>query len=491
MKKTTVLLCLLLLAACAAPAAKVAVDVPLPTVAAPITEATATGTLTPTPVPPQPAAILMLAWDNTLKSATIRAIDPATGQDVPGHAAVPFAAGRDQLSAVPNALSADGRRAAVFELDGSVCRGYAGGSACYWRSDAVHIIDVGQWTTRLVPLPSGGWVGPLAFSPNGVMLLAGVQTGAADQLMLIDAAGGKVAAQATLAFEANVIGFTDEGRTVIVYGQPPGEEPGMSRPGAPRVALFDAQSLDLLWETTLEDVTSGFWCSARCDEEHGVRETAMWAPGIALAPGGNALYILHADDDRLTVVDLSRRAVRSLALSAPQAWLDRLLAATAGVAHAKGPMNGTTRSVAISRDGTRLYATGYSTRSDIDLSGNWTLNEAILPLRVINPATGMVSAEREVDAQTVRLTADGARLLLDGWTERGPITHVLDAQTLEPITDIAGPVVVVTLDSAGQLRVVGQPFYDQPPVMSILDPVTYEPLVEWRTEGPASWVARK
>ena len=494
MKKIALFICLLLLAACAAPAVELAVDSSLPTVVASAPPATGTSapppapTLTATPAPV--ASVLMVGWDKTLKSGVIRAIDPATGQDVAGRAPIPFVAGRDQLYDVPDALSADGQRAAIFELDGSICRGYAGGSACYWRSDAVHVIDVRSWTARLVPLPAGGWVGPLAFSPDGATLAVGVQTGDGDQLLLIDVTRGEVAAQTGLAFEPAEVGFGDGGRTLVVYGQPPGEEPGVTRPGAPQVALLDATSLTVKWEATLDEVTSGFWCSAKCDEEHGVQETAMWTPGVALSPDGDTLYILHADDDRLTVVDLARQSVRNLSLSAPKSWLERLLAATAGVAHAKGPMNGTTRSVALSPDGTRLYATGYSVRSDVDLSGNWTLNEDQLPLQVINPSTGMVLAQREVDAQTVRLTPDGGRLLLGGWTERGPVTRVLDAKTLAPIADVTGPDVVFTLDSAGQARIVGQPFYDQPAVMSVLDPTSLKSAAEWRVDGPASWLER-
>ena len=488
MKRATVLLALMLLAACGAPAAEPPGDVaqsapsPSPTPAAtavPPTEAPAT-------VAAPPAALLVAAWDETLGDV-IRAVDPVTGEDAPDRAPVPFGRRRDVVYAPPYGLSADGRLVAVFETEGQTCWEYAGGTAGGPRAERVHLLDGAAWRARVVAMQVAGWPGQMAFSAEGNKLAVALQTDEATTLVVIDVAPATVAGQAQLPFAPRLLGFTDAGH-IVAYGQPEGDEPGVTQPEPPQVILLDGVSLAPLWETTLDNVVSGYWCSAECQADHGRRESTAWTPGVVLAPGGHMLLVVHADEDRLTTVDLDGQSVRSLHFGAPQTWLERLLVATAGVAHAKGAMNGATRSAALSPDGTRLYVAGYTHRSDQDLQGNWTMTEEVMPLQVVDSPSGRVVAQSEYEAQVLHLAHDGARLLLHSWAGPWPATRVVDALTLETLAQFVGPTVRTTVDREGRLWLVGQKFDGERVEMSVIDPSNYRTVAKWTASGPATWL---
>jgi len=495
MKKAILVSWLALLAArCAAPVSKPAAQVA--TIWPPAAVATLAPTLGPTltlsPTPtlaPQPP-LLLISWDRT-QGNVVRAVDPATGQDAPGRAPIPLGGDRGATLAAPHALSANGRYLAAFDATGETCYDYAGGSACGPRSETLLLLDTARWQHRAIPLAAFGWVGYPRFDAGGERLAFGMQTAAGQTLMLLDASTGEMIAQATLDLKPSHLGFGPDG-ALVVYGQPEGEKPGLSRPGAPRVQLRDGETLAVLWEATLDDVTSGHWCSEQCDAAHGQMMTEMWWPGVALSADGETLFIVHADEDRLTSVDLAARRVASVTISGPQTRLGRLLGwlldVTAGTAHAKGPVSGTTRTVALSADGARLYMIGYRLETEMDAAGNYSVTESRLSVQAIDTTTGMIVATSDVTGHTLRLSADGGRVFVAEWGARWPVTYVLDAQSLAAITDMDGPTIRVAHDVTGQPRLVGDQTINGRTMMSLLDPQTYAPLAEWPSERYSSWV---
>lgn len=481
---------LLWLIGCAAPTAE------MPT-AAPTWTATPTPAvptpmnipLTPT-LPPQPPMIIM-GWDNELGSV-IRAVDPATGQDAPGYAPIFLGADRDALYTASYTVAPDGRRLAGFDVQGDTCTDFAGGSACGPRSETLVLLDTTTWQHRVIPLGAFGWVNTPLFDAAGERLAFSVQTAEGQILMLLDVATGETVAQATLNLKPSYLGFGPDG-SLVVYGQPETEQPGTTRPGAPRVQLRDGATLAVLWQTTLDGVTSGHWCSDQCDAGHGTMMTEMWSPGVALSADGRTLVILHADEDRLTTIDLVARTTAGRAIGNHQTGLGRLLGwlldATAGVAHAKGPMNGTTRQVALSPDGARLYATGYRLETAMDADGNTSMTETRLPVQLIDVATGAILAESEFTGHTLGLSADGRRVFVAEWGDRWPMTRVLDAATLALLDELDGPTVRLAPDTTGQLRLVGEQYVTGGTMLSLLDAESMDTLAEWRVDELTQWAA--
>ena len=480
---------LLLLAACAAPAAEM--PAARPPASAPSQAAPIPSTIPPTPTLPPQSPMVIVGWDDELGSV-IRAVDPATGQDVPGRAPVALGADRDAAYAAPLAVAPDGRRLAAFDARGDTCYDFAGGSACGPRSEVLVLLDTTTWQHRTIPLGAFGWVGTPLFDGGGRRLAFSLQTAEGHSLMLLDAATGETVAQTTLNLKPSYVGFGPEG-TVVVYGQPETEQPGKTRPGAPRVQLRDGATLAVLWQTTLDGLTSGHWCSDQCDAGHGTLVTEMWWPGVALSADGRTLVILHADEERLTTVDLVARTTASRAVGGRQTRLGRLLTwlldATAGVAQAKGPMNGLTRQVLLSPDGARLFTIGTRLETEIGENGNYSVTETRLPLQLIDVATGAVVAESKVTGHTLRLSADGRRVFVAEWGARWPVTRVLDAATLAPLAELDGPTVRLAPDATGQLRLVGEQYVNGGTTLSLLDPESLATLAEWRADGQTQWAA--
>lgn len=501
---------ILLLAGCAAPGQEMAVGSEPPAVEVTATEAiqaieptttaepaTAlptptdppTATLAPTPTLPPQTPLVFIGWGGEVGNV-IRAVDAATGQDAPGRAPISVGGDRESTYAIVTALSADGRYLVAFDSHGNTCYDYAGGSACGPRSETLFLVDTATWQSRTIPLDDFGWVGYPVFDAGTGRLAFTLQTAGGQSLLIFNAATGALVAQTALDFKPAALGFGPDG-SILVYGQPEGEQPGVSRPGAPRVQLRDGGTLAVLWETELPDVVSGHWCSEKCDAGHGQQMTEMWWPGVALSADGGALYIVHADEDRLTTVNLAARTVATTAIGGPQTRLGRLLAwlldATAGVAHAKGPMNGMTRSVALSADGARLYVIGYRLQTETDASGNFTIEETLLPLQVIDTASGAILARSEVTGHTLSLSAGDEHVIVREWPGRWPVNHVLDARTLAAVAEIEGPTLEFVTDTQGQPRLVGHQYINGGDVLSLYDAQTWQPVAEWPAEGQAMW----
>ena len=168
-------------------------------------------------------------------------------------------------------------------------------------------------------------------------------------------------------------------------------------------------------------------------------------------------------------------------------WLERLLAATADVAHAKGPTDSLARYVALSPDGARLYLGGYDFDMSADGAGGWTVSETFPPLQVIDPTTGKVLQERDARAYWLQLTPDGARLLLRDLSANVIVTDVFDAATLATVGHIEGQDVLLARDLAGGVAFVGQSVRQSQSRFTLFDPLSLAAVAQWSADGPA-WV---
>jgi len=449
----------------------------------------------PAPPPEQPGAalgfesgLLLSAWNTQERRHEIRRVDPASGQDAPGNA--PIVLGDYRLYDTPYAFSPDGRQLAVAAGHGEVCEPYAGGTRCMTSADVLHLIDLVGWREVTATLSGKGWPGPLAFSPDGSRLALVYNERGSSRLWLFDTDSGKTLAQGVLTFAPTLLAYTQDGTELVMYGTPPGAKPGMAEPGPPRALLIDAATLEIEWEQTLEGVISGDWCLDNCEATHGAQVFTFWTPAVVLSPDGRQLYIVHADADRLTTVNFEARNVRTVEIDAAQTWLERLLALTADTAQAKGPMEGASKAAVLAPDGKRLYVVGRSVHSPRDANGNWELREDFLGLQVIDLGSGRQVTHQEGRADRIKISPDGATLMLAGWGETGPWTDVLDAATLRRVRRLTG----WEAAAAGQLNgrpvlLVSQPG-EKAAQLALLDGESFEVIRAWSVQGYGVWVAR-
>jgi len=263
----------------------------------------------------------------------------------------------------------------------------------------------------------------------------------------------------------------------------------------PRVALFNAADSTIVWETRLPDILDGL--IPREGSAASEYEGVSWGPAVVFAPDGSALYIVHADEEKLTTVDFVKRTTRAVEIRSPQSWLDRLMALTAGVAHAK-TWDWTRKQAVISPDGQWLYVVGETSASWQNANGESQVTQTPLGLQVIEASTGTEIVRRDSEATQISIAPDGTRLYLQGWVKQWtkrelyqePWTEVRDAGSLEVIAHLAGRHVVPARRLAGQPILLSSYMRgDEQTDLTALDAESLDEIYAWSVKGVASWLA--
>jgi len=174
--------------------------------------------------------------------------------------------------------------------------------------------------------------------------------------------------------------------------------PAATAPGPRPVSLiaYDLHTGAERGRLALPEVTTGNWPTGRMVQGEAVR--AVLSPGIALSPDGRQIAIVHADADRVTLIDTQHLTVaRTISLTGGSGLLHILGLISQPVA-AKGPPGvGTSRDAIYAPDGRSLYLSGVQTLLDghdaqtfhslgltqLDLTRNTVAADA-LPGRTIN-----------------------------------------------------------------------------------------------------------
>lgn len=440
-------------------------------------------TAQPSLAPALASSVLLQRRDDDAKHYALHAVDPATGETVAGFPPIDLG----ENSSAEYARSADGTRLAVVESRGRVAESYAGGTSYRPSADVLHIVDLHTQRVVTTTLSGDAWVSTLVFSPDASHVALAQNAPEASTLVTIDTETGTRLAERTIEFRATLMTYADNGQTLVVYGQGRGLPPGIGEPPAPQVLLLDAGTLEPLWDQSLSNVRSGYWCQEECTKDHSRQVFVDWQPAVIPAHDGRRLYIVHSDEARLTTVEFDTGTVRSVLLREQQSWLDRLLGV--GVADAKSIPAGATKQAVLSRDGRRLYVVAQTRVPTGDGDSNSESIETDLAVRGIDVATGRLLADRDIDGGSssyiwvhyIRLMPDGAHLLLSGWNDSGYWTDILDTQRLERVTRLSDWLVVVTRQLDGQSRLIAYRWNKNQQVeFAELDPQSFEIVRSWQ-----------
>ncbi len=143
-----------------------------------------------------------------------------------------------------------------------------------------------------------------------------------------------------------------DGRTLYLFGN------SLARPTTARIVAFDSQTGEVRAAVDLPDVLWGERPEAGSPERH-----TDYQPGLVVSPDGRRGYVVHADSDRVTVVDLlAMRIERSAEIRAQTSLFDRLFSPLTRKAHADGGSPFSEKWASISPDGRDLYIGGGSAR---------------------------------------------------------------------------------------------------------------------------------
>jgi hypothetical protein len=449
------------------------------------------------------ASVLSVQWNSKLGHYEVRPTDPATGETIPGYE--PIVVGKNRDLAHRPILSADSTRLFVVEAHGRMAEPYADGTAYSPTANVLHLVDVQAWrhvTATLTSTLGTGSVGQVAFSPDGGRLALAHHIYRPElnktlhTIALVDTGTGKVLLKREVEFNPWLVEFSQDGSQVVVYGQPDSSHPGTMKPDPVRLLLMDAATLEVVWDQPLANILSGNWCEAQCNGMHDERVQADWRPAVLFSHDRSRLYIVHADEEKLTIADLEARKVSTMEVREARSLLEELLSLSASSAEAKGGRNGVQRDAVLSSDGTKLYVVGRK----MDAKRGWEADEP-LALRVVNVENGQIVASSGLSAFDVSISPDDTYLYLYSssvdTSTRSPTTKawrdVVDVKTLRSVKRIEDEGFVVPAR-----RLNGQPIvlshrwvyqvsgnYTQ---LAVLDPQTLEVVSSWAGTEYTSWV---
>lgn len=436
--------------------------------------------------PPTAGGVVLSAYDSSQKGYTLRPVNPATGEAVLGHMPLLVSLGKEYAPQL--AYSPDGSKLAAIESRGESCEAFAGGSSCYPRAIALHLVDLPAWQVISTTLPADGWVGSVAFSPAADRLAISNNRAKGSSLLVIDTSSGEMLSELGLEFRPEQIAFYQDNSRLLLYGTPPAENPGITPPGPLHLEAISVPSGNILWEGDLSEVTSGSWCIEGCEKDHGQQLYAAWFPAIVLSPDGTLLYILHADQDKLTRVSLADGSREDVEVREAQSWIERLLASTAGMALAKGGTEGTTRQAVISPDGKRLYMLSTTTDAELNQDGFWENTHVNTELQVIDPQSGQILARMPASGYRIRLSPDGRYLFIDNWTDPGVDTEIWSADDLKRVASLKGWELVYSPDIDGNMVLLGSRGNNTTTKLARIDPDSFQVQGSWKYNGQANWV---
>jgi DNA-binding CsgD family transcriptional regulator/DNA-binding beta-propeller fold protein YncE len=369
--------------------------------------ATGTAAVRVTGVP----TMLLIDWPTSVGvPGKLRPIDPATGADLPGFVAVPQAG---------NAwLSPQGDFVAAF-----IYPTQSSGAA-------VHLIDVSSWIdTAVSPTPTD--ISAAVWAPDDARFyyFTGVP-GSPQVLHAVEVASRTTKTLGDIDVLPTQPAVSPDGRTLYALGVPTGADYVAN--GDPELLAIDTATGSLRSSLAFPGLPAG--------QRHTGAGYASYQPALVLSPDGATGYVVDADSNAISVVDLNVMRVRQTVVArAPRSLLHRFSDGLGDLfvsdAQAKDN-NSKTRRAILSAGGRYLWISG---ENDENCDSNLGCTPSPAGLRVIDTtnfsvvyrADGIALLEMNADARTI--VGTGFRFSIDPKGDfsglSGPGILVFDAFT--------------------------------------------------------------
>ena len=213
----------------------------------------------------------------------------------------------------------------------------------------------------------------------------------------------------------NAIELSPDGSRLYVLGHRSAECCGIDVQGDPFLATFDLEAGTEVARVALPAVVIGqrFETVFDHDDEYNILRT----PAMVISADGASVYVVHADEDRISVVDLASGSVHTEEIIRPSSAFARLGARVASQfvtrAEAKGGIY-RRKEAQLSPDGTQVYVTGVSEVACERTPYFPCVDGRPLGLQVVELETMRLVAEIP-GIERIAATPDGARLVGIGW----------------------------------------------------------------------------
>lgn len=356
-----------------------------------------------------PAGLGLVTQDEAGYGLRGRPVDPRTLADLPGYERVDF--GHHYTSA----FSPDGSTMALVTWPEGRSQG-----------GTLHLVEKPAWNVLTTGVAFNQHVSSLHFSPEGDALywVEAAQRDAAHGIPRdyrlyrynVEGAQGTIVTELPSSiqpWEMRLLpGGTATGERLAIYGLPIGAENLVG--GVPHVLFVDLAAGALAGDVPLQGVTAGQFRVKTAEE--GENPYRMVRPGLAWDLERSLLYVVHGDEDRVTMVDLEEAEVRrQVDIQPRQSFLERILGWGAGVAEAKVMPPGANKQAVLTPDGSHLYVTGlHREMLPAAEEDGWNWQETPLGLQVISTGDLTEAQQLDLPVNELALSPDGRWLLLKG-----------------------------------------------------------------------------
>jgi DNA-binding beta-propeller fold protein YncE len=429
-------------------------------------------------------SVPVAVWTDKSQEDSLVPIDPHTGQVLPDYEPIPLGQSSYQ------AFSPDQHTLAVV--------GFVSGQ--HPNGGSLHMINLNTWKEKVQELQLDSYVNAMAFSPDGRQLAIAYGNAQSHVLILYGnpPVTSKTAIRETaLDFYVYSMKFKSDGSGLMIYGSKIENRYTVNEtsPDPPVAVLLDNADLSVRWKANLDGVHDGILSKdgnvvATPDLTQPGSAIYLY-PGLAFAPDSNILYVVHADEDRLTVVDFAAQKVTTLNIKPQLSWIGRLLSLGAIDAYAK-VAEGTRKSAVISPDGKFLYIVGQ--RSELTgTSGNEIqMNNIPLGLQIVRTSDGSRVAHYDTDAQELSISADGRYVYLRSWGVSPDIavTQIFDTSSDRIISSLNGMFLMPTRRINGTPILGSSVWVNDKGINhnAIVDPQNLAVTTKWDSTDTPNWL---
>ena len=278
----------------------------------------------------------------------ISPVDPTTLEPLPGYE--PISLGHHYT----HAFSPNGQTMAVITWP------VEGGGAGW--GGKLYLIDLADWTMTDTGVEIEQNTRTLLYAADGKVLYWTLATSIHPahgmqrdyELYRFDLEGGsqETIAEFPSSFSPSDLRSFHAGTRLAIWG--PSVDPNNIVDGPPRMIIVDLQQDQIVTDIEIPNVRAGQYQ----ETDGGTVSYRIFRPGLAWDLDRSLLYIAHADEERITVIDLDEGAIKLQAdIAQPQSAIDRFIDWIAPSASAKSNQT-TSRFAFLSSDGARLYVAG-------------------------------------------------------------------------------------------------------------------------------------
>jgi hypothetical protein len=331
----------------------------------------------------------------------------------------------------------------------------------------------------------------MSYSPDGSQLaIAG--SNRKSKLLVVDTVQGTLSTQKEMDTSIRILRFTTSGKALMIYGVPLEQYSEVTN-GAPVVRLLNSSDLNELWNKELSGLRDGTYRKEGTKGDlHQPGNAYRFTPALVFAPGQDILYVANPEKDEIIDINFSARTVQTREIRPQMGWVERLLAMTAGIAHAK-TMDGTEKWGSISPNGQFLYIVGMHSEFTQKQNGQWELKQTPLNLQIIRTADAVETGKFDSNTTDPVVSADGKYVYLRTWNPElnyaYPSTDVFDVSKGQVVAHIDRVYLSPTHLLNGQLALVsGFSSGNGPTYLSVLAPDGSESISSWSQSDYAAWI---